>query len=173
MQSASTRDVDGASWTTLECTARVPSRAPCVHGVSNRGFVWYPLDTRSTSSADERGGAEARGRTMHPATAAVPLGGRRLTRLTSEHRRNIDARYRSPLHFLELWSITGALSRRRGFATTGRVGERGSERASERAPSSLLAAATAGIIYRRVSLRKTSHCALAKSSPFPRSHGDE
>lgn len=43
-------------------------------------------------------------------------GGRRLTRPTSEHRRNIDARYRSPLHFLELWSITDALSRRRGSA---------------------------------------------------------
>ena len=36
--------------------------------------------------------------------------GRRLTRLTFEQRRNIDARYRSPLHFLELWSITAALS---------------------------------------------------------------
>lgn len=69
---------------------------------------------------------------MHPVTlaaaaaaAAVPLGGRRLTRLTSEHRRNIDARYRSPLHFLELWSITDALSRRRGSAITIRGGEEG------------------------------------------------
>lgn len=42
------------------------------------------------------------------ATSAQP--GRRLTRLTFKPRRNIDVRYRSPLHFLELWSITGALS---------------------------------------------------------------
>lgn len=35
--------------------------------------------------------------------------GRRLTRLTFGQRRNIDARYRSPLHFLELWSITSRL----------------------------------------------------------------
>lgn len=37
--------------------------------------------------------------------------GRRLTRLTFGQPRNIDARYRSPLHFLELWSITAVLSR--------------------------------------------------------------
>lgn len=65
-------------------------------------------------------------RTMHLATAAaVLLGGRRLTHPTSEHRRNIDAQYRSPLHFLELWSITDALSRRRGSATTIRRREEG------------------------------------------------
>lgn len=50
---------------------------------------------------------EARG-TDSASTTARP--GRRLTRLTFELRRNIDVRYRSPLHFLELWSITGALS---------------------------------------------------------------
>jgi len=83
-------------------------------------------------------GAAVGWRTMHPATVAAavtPLGGgRRLTCLTSEHRRNIDAQYRSPLHFLELWSITDALSRRRGSATTIRGREEGRKWAS--APSS-------------------------------------
>lgn len=66
---------------------------------------------------------------MHP--------GRRLTRLTFEVRRNIDVRYRSPLHFLELWSITGALSCRAGATTTVSCPPR------------------TGIIYWRVSSRKT------------------
>lgn len=83
---------------------------------------------------------------MHPAAsaasaasaaAAMPFRGRRLTRLTSEHRRNIDARYRSPLHFLELWSITDALSRRRGSTTTTYKRGREGERMSEEMPSPL------------------------------------
>lgn len=99
---------------------------------SSRDFVYW-------ARKKCKGGAvvgKPRWRTMHPATAAsaaaaVPLGGQRLTRLTSEHRRNIDARYRSPLHFLELWSITDALSRRCGSTTTIRAGERKKERERE------------------------------------------
>lgn len=85
--------------------------------------------------------ADSASRSVHP--------GRRLTRLTFEQRRNIDAGYRSPLHFLELWSITGALSCRSGSMTT------------------VLRLPRTGIIYWLVPSEKTFD---STAVPFPPTH---
>lgn len=93
-------------------------------GARFRGIVrgMDPLEGESWSSVVDSGGKKGRpaGRRGRGDIARRRLQccndvrahpGRRLTWLTFGQPRNIDARYRSPLHFLELWSITAVLSR--------------------------------------------------------------
>lgn len=74
-----------------------------------------PSSTRGKKRAAGRTGRRGRGdiarRRLQCCNDVRAHPGRRLTRLTFGQPRNIDARYRSPLHFLELWSITAVLSR--------------------------------------------------------------
>ena len=93
-------------------------------GARFRGIVrgMDPLEGESWSSVVDSGEKRAAGRTrrrrgdiarrrLQCCNDVRAHPGRRLTRLTFGQPRNIDARYRSPLHFLELWSITAVLSR--------------------------------------------------------------